>query len=117
MVNDGDQEEEEFDDKHHKHQPKKIAFKLLSRDQKGRIETRQLMVPEENEMAVKLMKAGAEQRIEKERLKQRVLEINSMNAELEVLILPLMLMIADVSYRVKERTSSFQQALWVTPLF
>ncbi len=81
MTDEGEEEDQAYGDKQ---QGKKIAFKLLSRDNKGRLEARQLLVPETNTMAVKLMKAEVEQRIAKERLKQRVLEINSMNADNEV---------------------------------
>ena len=46
-----------------------VAFKLLSRDTRGRVETRQLLVPEEAPMAVKLAKAEAAMRLEKQKLK------------------------------------------------
>lgn len=61
-----------------------VTFKLLSRDAKGRFETRQLQVPEDNKMAVKLAKAEETQRIEKQRLKERVLQIDQLTAEAEV---------------------------------
>jgi hypothetical protein len=63
---------------------KVMKFSLLSRDTKGRVETRQLLVPKENPMAVKLMQAEEEMRLEKQRIKERTLQINAMNAEYEV---------------------------------
>lgn len=66
-----------------KEKGKKIAFKLLSRDNKGRFETRQLMVPKETEMATKLMKAEEELRLEKQKLKERVLQIDKLTNEQE----------------------------------
>ena len=50
-----------------------VAFKLLSRDTRGRVETRQLLVPEEAPMAVKLAKAEAAMRLEKQKLKVNLL--------------------------------------------
>eukprot|EP01038_Epipyxis_sp_PR26KG_P009687 gene9687-13040_t len=64
--------------------PKGLAFKLLSRDSKGRVETRQLIVSEENQMAIRLMKAEEAQRIAKQQLKERVLHLESLTAENEV---------------------------------
>lgn len=61
-----------------------VIFKLLSRDSKGRFETRQLQVPEGNQMAIKLLKAEEEQRIERKILKEKVLQIQSLTAEVEV---------------------------------
>ncbi len=61
-----------------------VTFKLLSRDAKGRFETRQLQVPEDNKMAVRLAKAEETLRIEKQRLKERVLQIDQLTAEAEV---------------------------------
>lgn len=61
-----------------------VTFKLLSRDAKGRFETRQLLVPEDNKMAVKLAKSEEAMRIEKQRLKERVLQIDQLTAEAEV---------------------------------
>lgn len=61
-----------------------MSFKLLSRDNKGRVEARQLLVPQDNPMAQKVMKAEEELRLEKQRLKERVLQINQMSAEDEV---------------------------------
>jgi len=61
-----------------------VTFKLLSRDAKGRFETRQLLVPEDNKMAVKLAKSEEALRIEKQKLKERVLQIDKLTAEAEV---------------------------------
>lgn len=61
-----------------------VMFKLLSRDTKGRFETRQLQVPEDNRMAVRLMQAGESMRAERQRLKERVLQIDQLTAEAEV---------------------------------
>lgn len=63
--------------------PRGMAFKLLAKDGKGRIETRQLMVPEEAPMAIKLQKAEAAVRAEKQRLKEKVLQMETLN-EMEV---------------------------------
>jgi hypothetical protein len=45
------------------------------------VETRQLLVPEEAPMAVKLVKSEAAMKLEKQRLKERVLQIESLAAE------------------------------------
>jgi len=58
-----------------------IAFKLLSRDSKGRMEARQLMVPEDNDIAIKVAKTVAVMNEEKQQLKQRVLQINALTEE------------------------------------
>ena len=63
-----------------------VTFKLLSRDAKGRFETRQLLVPEDNKMAVTLAKSEEALRIEKQKLKERVLQIDKLTAEAEVSI-------------------------------
>jgi len=60
-----------------------VVFKLLSRDTKGRFETRSLSVPQDNKMAVHLAKAEEAQRAEKQLLKARVLQINQLAAEAE----------------------------------
>lgn len=66
---------------HHHHAPAAPAmkFSLLSRDNKGRVEARQLLVPKDNPMAVKLAKAEEEARLEKLRIKERTLQLNSLN--------------------------------------
>lgn len=61
-----------------------VTFKLLSRDSKGRFETRQLQLPEDNQMAVRLAKAEETMKAEKQRLKERVLQIDQLAAEAEV---------------------------------
>ena len=53
--------------------PPKMSFRLLGRDSKGRVETRQLMVPTENKIAVKLKQKGEKERLEKELLKEKTL--------------------------------------------
>lgn len=60
-----------------------MAFKLLSRDNKGRIESRQLFVPSNNAIAQNLKKVEEETRLEKQILKERTLQISSMAAEAE----------------------------------
>ena len=55
-----------------------IAFKLLSRDSRGRMEARQLWVPEDNDIAVKVAKTVAVMNEEKQQMKQRVLQINAL---------------------------------------
>lgn len=56
----------------------KMTFRLLGRDTKGRVETRQLLVPTENKIAVKLMQKGEKQRLEKEFLKEKTLMYETM---------------------------------------
>jgi hypothetical protein len=63
---------------------KSFTFKLLSRDARGRFETRQLELPEDNQMAAKLLKATEAQRAEKQLIKERTLQINQLHAEAEV---------------------------------
>jgi hypothetical protein len=57
-----------------------MKFSLLSRDNKGRIETKQLLVPKENAMAQKLAKAEEEARLEKLKIKERTLQLHSLSA-------------------------------------
>lgn len=54
-----------------------VTFKLLSRDNKGKIETRQLLIPEENQIALRLAKAEASRIEARLRLKQQVLNLDS----------------------------------------
>ena len=56
---------------------KGVAFKLLSRDNKGKIETRQLLIPEANQISLRLAKAEAARREARLRLKQQVLNLDS----------------------------------------
>ncbi len=51
-----------------------MAFKLLSRDRRGRFETRTLLIPEEAAMAVNLVKTEAAQKVERQLIKERVLQ-------------------------------------------
>jgi hypothetical protein len=64
-----------------------VAFRLLSRDTKGRVEARQLLVPDANPMAIKLAQAELTLKAEKQRLKQRILMIESMSADMEVSVI------------------------------
>jgi hypothetical protein len=57
----------------------RMKFSLLSRDNKGRIETKQLLVPKENAMAQKLAKAEEEARLEKLKIKERTLQLHSLS--------------------------------------
>eukprot|EP00595_Chromulina_sp_UTEXLB2642_P002599 CAMPEP_0196766340 /NCGR_PEP_ID=MMETSP1095-20130614/23090_1 /TAXON_ID=96789 ORGANISM="Chromulina nebulosa, Strain UTEXLB2642" /NCGR_SAMPLE_ID=MMETSP1095 /ASSEMBLY_ACC=CAM_ASM_000446 /LENGTH=334 /DNA_ID=CAMNT_0042127891 /DNA_START=1084 /DNA_END=2088 /DNA_ORIENTATION=+ len=59
-----------------------VVFKLLARDTKGRIETRQLCVPDDNNLVVKLQKSEEINRLEKQRIKEKVLLLESMNDEI-----------------------------------
>lgn len=70
---DDDHVEDKYKKKHHV-----VAFKLLSRDNKGRVETRQLMVSEENPMAVKLAQSEAIFKEERQRHKEKLLQLHSM---------------------------------------
>lgn len=56
-----------------------MTFRLLGRDTKGRVETRQLMVPTENKIAAKLLQKGEKQRLEKEMLKEKTLMYDTLN--------------------------------------
>lgn len=63
--------------------PKGVPFKLLSRDGKGRIESRQLVVPEDSLMSIKLAKAEAAKKEERDRLKQLVLMRDEVDEDAE----------------------------------
>ena len=54
---------------------KGVVFKMLSRDQKGKVESRVFTVPEEASMVQKLAQARGEAQAEKERLKQQTLAL------------------------------------------
>jgi regulator of nonsense transcripts 2 len=56
---------------------KAVPFKMLSRDGRGKVEARQLLIPEDSQMALRLAKAEALKREEKMRLKQRILQLDS----------------------------------------
>lgn len=57
----------------------KVTLKLLSRDNKGRIEARQLLVPREHSMVQQMIKTEEEQRLQRERIMERTLQLNAMN--------------------------------------
>jgi regulator of nonsense transcripts 2 len=57
---------------------KTMAFKLLGRDTKGRVETRRLLIPQDTKISVKMLQSTEHQKIEKERLKEKVLLYESM---------------------------------------
>lgn len=70
-ISDDDEEDDDIDG-----QVRTVSFKLLSRDNRGRIETRQLLVPEESTMAIKLQKSEQQEREQRQQLKARVLELH-----------------------------------------
>lgn len=78
-----DDEEYDVDEDEEESRKKTFTFKLLSRDNKGRVEARQLLVPEESPMALKLLKSEESEREERERLRERVLQYNALNEEEE----------------------------------
>jgi hypothetical protein len=51
------------------------------------VEARQLLVPDANPMAIKLAQAELTLKAEKQRLKQRILMIESMSADMEVSVI------------------------------
>ena len=63
--------------------PSKMTFRLLGRDNKGRVETRHLMVPSENKIAAKLLQKGEKDRQQKELLKEKTLLYDTMSSESE----------------------------------
>ncbi len=70
---------EEEDDEEEEDSPTRaraMPFKLLGRDAKGRIEARQLLVPQAAPMAIRLAEATAAAREERQRLKEKVLQID-----------------------------------------
>jgi len=69
--------EEEDEDEEYRRKTK--TFKLLSRDTKGRIEARDLLVPTESTMVLKLMKSEESEREERQRLKESVLKVITNN--------------------------------------
>jgi regulator of nonsense transcripts 2 len=79
-----DDDEDEDDDNHSGKKvakaPPVVSFKLLSRDTKGRLETRQFAVSKDSEMVVRLEKAGEQQKIERQRLKETVLRYENASA-------------------------------------
>ena len=78
---DGDEDIENEENDHHGRghgKSKGITFKLLGRDAKGRVETRQLVVPDEVPLAVKLVKAEAALKLEKQKIKEKTLQIDGL---------------------------------------
>lgn len=71
IVDEGDSDEEE--DCAQKAVTPTVKFKLLSRDQRGRYETREFVVNKDAAMVARLEKATEQQRLEKQRLKESVL--------------------------------------------
>lgn len=61
-----------------------VVFKVLGRDAKGRVETRQVMLPESNNLVVKLQKSEEISKMEKQKMKEKVLLLESMSAENEM---------------------------------
>jgi len=59
-------------------------FKVLSRDSKGRVETRQLLLEEDNSLALRFQKAEEASRVEKKLMKEKVLRLESMNYDEDV---------------------------------
>jgi hypothetical protein len=57
----------------------------MSRDGKGRVETRQLFVPQEAPMAVKLIRTEESIRLEKEKLKAKVLQYEAQQQQQQVI--------------------------------
>jgi hypothetical protein len=57
----------------HKKTATSVPFKLLSRDKRGRLEARELYVPQDNAMVIKMQKTEEIIRLEKQRLKEKVL--------------------------------------------
>ena len=78
------QYDDDDDDDDEESAPKGMAFKLLGRDTKGRVETRQLMVPSEAPMAVKLLKSEAAMKLERQKLKEKVLQIEAMGEDVSI---------------------------------
>ena len=60
-----------------------VTFKLLSRDNKGRVEARNLLVPEDSRMVMMIQQTKDSEREERQRLKERVLGINEKYEEIE----------------------------------
>lgn len=59
------------------------VFKVLARDAKGRVETRQMLVPEDNTMVIKLQQSEEAIRLERQLIKERVLQYEAMTIEEE----------------------------------
>ena len=61
------------------HKPKGVIFKVLGRDLKGKINTHQLLIPENNNFVIKLQKTEKIIKLEKQKIIERVLQIDSLN--------------------------------------
>jgi hypothetical protein len=59
-------------------------FKVLSRDVKGRVETRQLLLSQDKSLALRFQKAEEASRVEKKLMKEKVLRLESMNYDEDV---------------------------------
>lgn len=73
-------DDDEDDQDQSKSQTKVMPFKLLGRDMKGRIETRRLLIPQDTKISMKLLQSTEHQRLEKEKLKEKVLLYESLQA-------------------------------------
>ena len=60
-----------------------VTFKLLSRDGKGRVEARNLLVPQDSPMVMMIQQTKDSEREERQRLKERVLGFNEKYEEYE----------------------------------
>lgn len=61
-------------------QPKKgVLFKVLGRDGKGRVETRQLLLPQEVSFISKIQQHEEASRLEKQKMKERIIQLNQSN--------------------------------------
>jgi hypothetical protein len=69
---------EDSNDQEEPNNSTKMTFRLLGRDTKGRVETRQLLVPTENKIAMKLLQKSEKDRLEKELLKEKTLLYETM---------------------------------------
>ena len=85
QVDEDDEDDDTFGKEEIAHQRKKsaVTFKLLSRDNKGRIEARNLLVPEDSRMVMMIQQNKDSEREEKQRLKERVLGFNEKYEESE----------------------------------
>lgn len=61
-----------------------VVFKMLSRDTKGRVETRQVLLPETNAIVAKLQRSEEQLRLEKQLIKEKILQLESMQSEDDV---------------------------------
>ena len=68
-----DESDSDDDEGSSRPQSPKVKFKLLSRDRKGRFETREFEISKDAEMVARLEKLGEQKRLEKQKLKEKVL--------------------------------------------